>query len=496
MAFRNSPTCTRISGVPAPVGRSHGVGTITLPEFQVTTTLFRTVWARIPTFRRWYPWFSHSLAAVLVAGNVYPVHAQPVEERAEPDALVAAALEVHPMIRAARARVDAARAAIGPAGTLPDPMLTLGITNFPVSEPGFEDLMTMKMVGVGQMVPYPGKLALRRRVTERELAAAEARLEAARLTVVEQVRAAYYELAFLHRVNEIIARNQSLLTNFVRVTESRYGVGTGGQPDVLKARVELARLAEEAVAITEHERATLARLNAALSRPSETPVEAPHVPGRIARAAVADDARRIRFSSTALGARAADSPLPPLTEVQERAVLRNPEILAHEAMIERAAVQVALARKEHLPDFDVSLQYSQRTGRTDMVSAMVAIPLPLRRDQRQDLLVREAEARLAALEAERQQRVDELRAEVAVVHGDLERERAQLALFVTSILPLGRAALESATAGFQVGRVDFLTLLEHQATLYDYETQYHRAISDFATGLAALESAVGGEILR
>lgn len=440
--------------------------------------------------------FPSGIAALLAVSSVQPIYAQRMGSPAEPDALVAAALEVNPAIRAADARVEAARAAIGPAGALPDPMLAVGVTNFPVSEPGFEDFMTMKMVGVGQMVPYPGKLALRRRVAERELAAAEARLEAARLTVVEQVRTAYYELAFLDRANEIIARNQSLLSSFVRVTESRYGVGTGGQPDVLKARVELGRLAEEAVALTERQRAALARLNAALSRPSETPIEAPRIPERIARAAVADDASRIRFSSAALGSRAADSPLPPLVELQERAVLRNPEIRAHEAMIGMAAVQLALARKDHLPDFDVSLQYGQRDGRPDMLSAMVSIPLPLRRDQRQDLLVREAEARLAVLEAEHHQQVDEIRAEVAAAYADLERERAQLALFVTSILPQGRAALESATAGFQVGRVDFLTLLENQATLYDYETQYHRALSDFATGLAELESTVGGEILR
>ncbi|HEX8903992.1 MAG TPA: TolC family protein, partial [Longimicrobiaceae bacterium] len=67
---------------------------------------------------------------------------------------------------------------------------------------------------------------------------------------------------------------------------------------------------------------------------------------------------------------------------------------------------------------------------------------------------------------------------------------------VRSIIPQGRASLQSATAGFQVGRVDFVTLLENRSTLYQYETAYHRALSSFAANLAMLERTVGGEVLR
>lgn len=419
----------------------------------------------------------------------------PAASPQELEGLVSHALSVHPSIRAARDRVEAARAAIRPAGTLPDPMLMAGVMNFPVSEPGFEDFMTMKTLGVGQMLPYPGKLPLRRRVAEADLAAAEASLEASRWAVVEAVKQAYYGLAFHDQALEIVGRNEQLLTNLIRVTESRYGVGTGSQADVLKARVAASRLAEEAAALTEQRRAALARLNAALDRPSDAPVPAPVVPERIARAAVPTDAREVRFTSAALGSRVADSPLPPLAEMQETAVRENPEIRAHEAMIAAQAARVELARKAHLPDFDVSVQYGQRDGRSDMLSASVSVPLPLRRESRQKLEVKEALARLSALQAERHEKANELRAEVAQAYADLEEERSQLALYLKSIIPQGRAALESATASFQVGRVDFLALLESQTTLYSYETAYYRSLTDFAERLAELERTVGKEIL-
>ena len=99
------------------------------------------------------------------------------------------------------------------------------------------------------------------------------------------------------------------------------------------------------------------------------------------------------------------------------------------------------------------------------------------------------------MEAGHHAMVNEMHAEIAVRYADLERDRARLALFVRAIVPQGRAALESATAAYQVGRADFMTVFENLATLYDYEVSYFRALSDFAGGLAELERLVGAEVL-
>ena len=417
------------------------------------------------------------------------------DSSASVDSLVAMALEVSPTIHAAVQRAEAARARIAPAGALPDPMLSAGIMNLSVAGPGFGDMMTMNTIGVGQRVPYPGKLSLAQRAAELELRAAEARVTAARVDVAAEVRKAYYDLAFLDRSIELIERSQNLLVNLIQVTEARYGVGTGGQQDVLKARVEAARVAEEAVALAEARRARLARLNALLDRPSTTPLTGPRVPERLARAAVPDDATRIRFTSGELGARAAGSPLPWLEVLQERAVRNSPILAAHEAEIAAQVARVELSRKAHLPDFDISVQYGQRVDRMDMVSIMVSAPIPIHRSSRQDEQVAEARAELAAMQAGHHEMVNRLNADIAGTYAAVERDRARLALFVASIIPQGRAALESATAAFQVGRADFLTLLENETTVYNYETAYFRALADFAKGVAEMERLVGAEVL-
>ena len=415
---------------------------------------------------------------------------------ADLEELVRHALAVSPSIKAAAARAEAARLRVAPAGAPPDPMLMAGVQNFPVSDPGFADFMTMKMVGVGQTIPYPGKLSLKTRAAESELQVTIAELQQARLEVAAVVKRAYYDLAYIDRALEITDRNQRLLVDFTRVTEARYGVGTGGQADVLRVRTEAARLGEEAVMLIEQRRATLAALNAALDRPSETPVENPEVPRRVARAAIADSAGGIRFASASLGARAADSPLPPVDELQAAAVRQNPVLRAHEAMIAKQKTQMEVARKAHLPDLDIALSYGQRDGFSDMVTAMVSLSIPVQKARKQDQLVAGARSELAALEAEHHQRANALRAEVARLYTELERDRAQLALYVKAILPQGRAALTSATAGYQVGRTDFLSLLDSQATLFNYETSYFRALSNFAGTLAELEKVVGEEVIQ
>jgi cobalt-zinc-cadmium efflux system outer membrane protein len=265
---------------------------------------------------------------------------------------------------------------------------------------------------------------------------------------------------------------------------------------VLQARVEIAKLAEEAVSLAEQRRIAQARLNEAIDRYSETPVPAAAIPTAIVRAAAPANPRQSRFVSPTLGARAADSPFPPLLQLEELAVERSPELAEQSAMIQVQAARLELARREHLPDFDVSLQYGQRDGFSDMVTASVSVPLPVNRARRQRQGIAEAQAEVVAQETSLHEVRNRVRLDVARLHSELEQARAQLALYVGSILPQATAALQSTTSSYQVGRADLLALLEAQATVFNYEIRYHRLLADFAQKLAELERVVGTEVIR
>lgn len=442
-----------------------------------------------------------------VTPRVAPTHVT-VDSDAELDSLVAVALTRSPTVRAATARVAGARHRVTAASAPPDPMLMAGIQNQPLGREASAmgqsagaatgpDPMTMRMIGVTQTIPYPGKLALRRRVASAEVDAAEIAVETARRLVTRDVKQAYYELAFIERARQVVDRNRDVLASVIRVTDARYGVGTSGQTEVLKARFDGTRLAETASGLAEQRSSALARLNALLDRTLDTTALRPGIPSRIARLAIPAASEEIRFTSNLLGSRTAGSPLPPLGELQDAAVANSPDLREHEAMIGAQAARVELARRERRPDVDVAVQYGQRGGGLpDMVSASVSIPLPVFARRKQDQLSGDASAQLEALHAERQASANALRAEVAALVSDIERARTQLALYAKALLPQGRAMLTSATSSYQVGKGDLRDVLDAQAALFTYETDSARALADFAKQLAELERVVGTEVVR
>ena len=64
-------------------------------------------------------------------------------------------------------------------------------------------------------------------------------------------------------------------------------------------------------------------------------------------------------------------------------------------------------------------------------------------------------------------------------------------LYGTTIILQSSLALESAIAGYEVGKVDFLTLLDSLMTLRNYELSYYEQLANVEKSIAALEPLVG-----
>ncbi|MGH7636915.1 MAG: TolC family protein, partial [Gemmatimonadaceae bacterium] len=258
------------------------------------------------------------------------------------DSLVMRALTDNPRLAAAREHVAAARSRVAPAGAWADPMLMAGIQNLPVSRGTARghgastgpEPMTMKMLGIGQTVPFPGKTSLRSSAARAEVEAAEARLATVRLTIRREVLDAYHDLAAARSVLTLVDRRQQVAASVLPAAEARYVAGTAAQSDVLKARTEAAFLVEERNVARQQERVALARLNAALDRSSATAVRTEDVSPGVAASA-----------------------LPPLDSLIAIGLQANPRLRERRAIIAAQTAQAALARREHLPDFHVAVQY-------------------------------------------------------------------------------------------------------------------------------------------
>jgi outer membrane protein, heavy metal efflux system len=408
-------------------------------------------------------------------------------------ALLSEARAVNPEIRAARRMADAAEARIPQAGALPDPMLSVGVMNLPAAtlDPR-DEMMTMGSLQVGQRLSAPGTRGARETIARRFHAAAVRQAEEVELDVVTRLKSAYYEALFIDRALDVLTRNRALLVDFAEVARARFAVGRAPQQDVLRAQTEITRLDEQLAGLQGRRTAAVAEINAILQRPALAPL-APVYPDAVRTLALAAPTRAA-FTAAALDGGLGDG-FPSLIELQRQAVEERPMLGAQVHRIEAAREGVRLAERERFPDVEVMLGYGTRWGHPDLLSASVSVPLPVFAARKQRQAVVEAAHELAADEFRYQQLVAEIQADVAARYAALVRTREQILLLGDGVIPQARAAIESAAAAYQGGRVEFMSLLDAQATLFRNEIELARQLSDFGRDLAALERAVGRALI-
>ncbi len=423
------------------------------------------------------------------------------------DSLLARAIAANPDIVASQLDAAAARSRVRSAGSLNDPTLIAGLMNVPASGLSFTEAeMTMKVIGLNQRIPYPGKRRLEKKVAELVSGAESLRADDIRLSIIREVNVAYYEIAYLDAALDATKRLDRLSGDVIRAADLRYAAGRGGQQDVLRANLEASRLNETANDLMERRRAAVARVAALVDEPDLEMREAA-IPARVAQAAVDSVASRISFASRELGSAVSNQVLPPLAEMQRAALELNPDVRRMSVMSDAASARLDLADRAHLPDVDVTLQYGQRSGymtrpdgtrsgRPDLVSLMVSIPLAIQRGGRQAPLANAARADASSAEARKRGAEALVRAEVSRLYSEISRSRTQLALYVRALLPQARASLASSSSAYQSGSGDLNGVLDSRRMLLDLELGYHRSMSDFAQGIASLERLTGQEILR
>jgi outer membrane protein TolC len=387
--------------------------------------------------------------------------------------LIDEALASHPRLQAARLRAEAVEHRIGPAGALADPVIRLEMNNVPTSDWDFSSTpMSGRQLGVSQRLPWPGLRAARQQVAHAAFAGARERATDHEAQIVFDVKRAWYELAFLDRAIDIAGRNEQLLADFVRIAQTKYAVGRGLQQDVLKAQVSQSGLRERLIVLQSQRRQAEAELNAALDRELDTPVD-----------------RTPELTPTPLTHEAG--------ALEEMALQRRPVLaaLGHDAVRGRAAESAA--RLEGRPDFDVSIAYRQRdfaddpVRGSDFVSAAVSVSLPLWRDRKEQEQATEARLNALAAESTRKALALQIRLDIRQGYVAVTAHRERMRWLRTAIIPQAQQSLSAALAGYQVDKVDFLTLLDSQVSLLDFDTDAYRHLTDSEQILAQIEMAVG-----
>jgi cobalt-zinc-cadmium efflux system outer membrane protein len=389
--------------------------------------------------------------------------------------LIQEALSANPEIKAEGKKWEAAKERPPQEGSLDDPMLSFEIINLPTNTFSFsQDDMTMKQFSISQTFPYFGKRGLRRDVAQREANAIGQTYRDRQNEIVRRVKEIFYELYAIDRSLEVVEKNRELLKEFVKIAETRYSVGKGIQQDVIKAQVELSKLLDEQIRLEQGHQAAGARLNAILNRAPQTPLGGTEE--------VVKDELRLD-----------------LKELQTKAMENRPLLKALQEEVERTKAANALARRKYFPDFTMSVAYgfredSRLVNRSDMFSAGLSINIPLYFRSKQDRQVAETSAMIDGAREQYKAAKNEVLSLVKELVSDLEKGSKLIDLLQTGLIPQARLSLDSAVSGYQVNKIDFLTLLDTRLTLSNFEKEYYRVLGDYQVSLAKLEWVVGGPV--
>ncbi|MEE8556803.1 MAG: TolC family protein, partial [Myxococcota bacterium] len=387
------------------------------------------------------------------------------------------ASRINPDVAAETATADAARHRIAPAGALEDPRLSYEASNVPRDDLDFDSTpLSGHQLRLAQKLPFPGLLSNREDAARAAADAASAGLEARIDHVAGRVERAWAELGFVQRALEITDRNLVFLRQFARIAETKYGVGSGRQQDVLRAQVELTVLLQDRLRRVASLRSAEASLASLLDLPPHTV-----------------------FPRTEDLAEAA--PLPDLDALLARLEGSIPLLRAMASHVEEAERLRKAARFEGYPDFDVALGYRIRkrvagdpVAGDDFVSAGVTVRLPMNRT-RWRAHVAEREALLHRARADYRGARARLRDALQTAHAQLARADGEGSLLETGLVPQARQSLESSRSGYEVDRVDFLSLVDSQVRLLNAELGLVRAMASRRSAFAELE-AILGETLR
>jgi outer membrane protein TolC len=295
---------------------------------------------------------------------------------------------------------------------------------------------------------------------------------AALLEKTAELKEAYYEWFSIRKDIEITGKSRDLMERFEKISRARYSVGKGIQQDVLKAQVERSTL-EQQLEVLEQRRASIeARIEAMLNRPPGQPLGCP------------TEVQRSEFSLD-------------LNSLMDLVKQNAPRLRARQSEVDARAVGIERARREYRPDFNLSFQWQKTAAMfPDYYMATAEVKLPVFFWRKQRFGAEEAAARLSESRENYQATQQELILATKDQYFKIRSSERLLDLYRSGILPQASLALESAVASYEVGAVDFLTLLNSQATVLTYEMQYYEELAKHEQALARLEPLVARELTK
>ena len=395
------------------------------------------------------------------------------------DSLINRAIEVSPKLAMYRAKRSVAENKIPQVSNLPDPMLTLGVVNMPVNSFSFtQEPMTGKMISVSQAFPFPGKLSAAEDVGSKDVNITDEEIQDEINDIKKNVADTYYELVFTRKAISLTGESKKLLKDISKVVGTKYSVSEASQQNLIKIQLEITRINDKLEELKSKETSLLSTINNYLIRDLQTPVNTSGLKAT----------RELNLSIAKL-----DS-----TAVSNRPLLKGIRLSEDKAML-----MERLADYEFFPNFNITLQYSAReqiaktnTDLTDFFSAMVGISIPLNYGGKKTAKVEEAKSMQGLYSEQYNATLQSLNIAFGNSLAKLKEIKEREKLIVEGMQPQASQSLNAALSGYQVGKIDFLNVIESENKLFEIETNLYRLRTDYLKEINKLEFLTGSNLKK
>ncbi len=379
------------------------------------------------------------------------------------DDVIELALNRNPTLAAAQGTLEQAQGQRVAAGAYLNPSISGSAGRGAIRDPSTGVAITERTITLEQPLEWPGKRAARRRAAEAGLASAYAGLEEARLTVVADVKAAFYRLLLAQQDADLAKQNLRTVQELADVVLAKVGTGEASRFEGIKATVEVQKARKEVDRTENALVVAQARLDTLTGK------------GLGSRFTVHGD-----FASPRLGL--------DRQALIARAVERHPLIRRHQKLVEQAASQVAHERAARIPTVSVQGQYHREAG-DESLSAGLSVPIPIwyRRQGEIGMALgaqRRAEAELLRIQNELEQAVTQHVQEVRIALG-------QIRVFEEGLLRQAKEALDIVQFSFRHGAASLLEVLDAQRVYRQTLIEYAQARADLSIALSRLDRATG-----
>lgn len=387
----------------------------------------------------------------------------PAAEELTMERAVEIALAVHPDVLSAAAEIKAAAARRRQAEARPDPTIGLATAGLPFDLKAHEGRESEIEFGLEQTFEFPGKRALRMDIGRLGEDIASLELEKARRLVSARVRKAYLRLALSGRTLESIAGSTGLLDRAVEAVQIQYAAGRAAYGDVLRARVDLARLRNRALEERREGAAAAAELNLLLGRPAGEP---------------------LRLASGPESPPLAGSP----AELKAAALSGRPSLKIADLVADQAAVAERLTGLNRRPDLTAGLFVPSKRFSAWGFSLGLTLPLSGKRsggERAEAAALREA--RLAAAGGLRRR----LEASVDAALESVLLAGEQVQVFEAGLLAEIEEELKVSLDLYRLGKMESYALLDLHRAAAEARLEHLRAV--YNESVARVDLEVAGE---